>query len=374
MNNKYFSMKKIIRISLLIIVLAVFAATIVYLYQKSKEKPVVYLTEKPFTTSIIKKTVATGSVIPRKEIEIKPQVSGIVEEIFVQAGKKVRQGDVIARVRIIPDLINLNNAEGRLERAKIAFDDAKLNADRQEKLYNQGVISAVEHQQAQVSFKNARQEVDAAEANLELIREGVNRKSGKTTNTLIRSTIDGMLLDIPIKVGNSVIETNNFNAGTTIATVADVGDMIFQGKVDETEVGKIKPGMDLQLTIGAIENDTFHATLKYISPKGVLENGAVQFEIKADVLLKDNQFIRAGYSANADIVLDHKEKVMAIKEALLLFQGDSAYVEVETSPQKFEKRFIKTGLSDGINIQVLSGLTEKDKIKVQQLQAGNTPK
>jgi HlyD family secretion protein len=367
-------MKKIIKISLLVIILAVFVLTIAYLYNKSKEKPVVYQTEKPFMTNIIKKTVATGSVIPRKEIEIKPQVSGIVEEVFVQAGKTVRQGDVIARVRIIPDLINLNNAEARLERAKIAFDDAKLNADRQEKLYNQGVISAVENQQVQVVYKNARQGVEAAEANLELIREGVNKKSGKTTNTLIRSTIEGMLLDIPIKVGNSVIETNNFNAGTTIASVADVGDMIFQGKVDETEVGKIKPGMDLMLTIGAIENDTFRAILKYISPKGVLENGAVQFEIKADVKLKDNQFIRAGYSANADIVLDHKDNTLAIKEALLLFQGDSAYVEIETSPQKFEKRFIKTGLSDGINIQVLSGLTANDKIKVQQMNTGSTSK
>jgi HlyD family secretion protein len=367
-------MKKIIKIAVLVIILAVFILTIVYLYRKSQEKPVVFQTEKPFITDIIRKTVATGSVIPRKEIEIKPQVSGIVEEIFVQAGKQVRQGDIIARIRIIPDLINLNNAEARLERAKIAFDDAKLNADRQEKLFNQGVVSAVENQQTQVSFKNARQEVDAAEANLELIREGVNKKSGKTTNTLIRSTIEGMLLDIPIKVGNSVIETNNFNAGTTIATVADVGDMIFQGKVDETEVGKIKPGMDLLLSIGAIENDTFHATLKYISPKGMLENGAVQFEIKADVKLKEDQFIRAGYSANADIVLDHRDDVLAVKEATLLFEGDSAYVEVETAPQKFEKRFIKTGLSDGINIQVLSGLTKNDNIKVQQITGNGSPK
>jgi len=359
-------MKKLIKFFLLFLILAVFIATIVYLYRKSQEKPIVFQTESPFITNIIKKTVATGSVIPRKEIEIKPQVSGIVEEIFVQAGKQVHQGDIIARVGIIPDLINLNNAEARLERAKISFDDAKINADRQDKLFNQGVISAAENQQTQVAYKNSKQEVEAAEANLELIREGVNKKSGKATNTLIKSTIDGMLLDIPVKVGNSVIETNNFNAGTTIATVADVGDMIFQGKVDETEVGKIKPGMDLQLTIGAIENDTFHATLKYISPKGVLENGAVQFEIKADVRLKEDQFIRAGYSANADIVLDHKDQVLAVKESTLLFEGDSTYVEVETTPQKFVKRYIKTGLSDGINIQVLTGLNIKDKIKVQQ--------
>lgn len=359
-------MKKIIKISILVLILALFAATIIYLYNKSKEKPIVFQTETPFKTNIIKKTVATGSVIPRKEIEIKPQVSGIVEEIYVEAGEKVRSGDVIAKIRIIPDLVNLNNAEGRLERAKIAYDDSKLNFDRQEKLFKQGVIAETDFQTSQVAYKNASQELDAAEANLELIREGVNKRSGKATNTLIRSTINGMILDIPVKTGSSVIETNNFNAGTTIASVADIGDMIFEGKVDETEVGKIKPGMPLLLTVGAIENDTFMATLKYIAPKGVLENGAVQFEIKADVLLKNDQFVRAGYSANADIVLQRADSVMAIKESLLQFEKDSAFVEIETGPQTFEKRFIKTGLSDGLNIQVLSGLTLKDKIKVPQ--------
>jgi HlyD family secretion protein len=361
--------KKVLKIALLVIVLGVFLMTIVYLYNKSKQKPVVYKTENPFYTSIVRKTVATGSVVPRKEIEIKPVVSGIVEEVYIEAGKTVQKGQNIAKVRIIPDLVNLNNAEGRLDRAKIAFDDAKVNYDREEKLFHEGVVAQSEFQAIQVTYKNAKQEVDAAEANLELIREGVNKKSGKVTNTLITSTIDGMILDIPIKVGSSVIEANNFNAGTTIATVADVRDMIFQGKVDETEVGKIKPGMGLLLSIGAIENDTFQATLKYISPKGVVENGAVQFEIKADVNLKKDQFIRAGYSANADIVLEKKDKVLAVREGDLLFEGDSTYVEVETSPQKFEKRLIKTGLSDGINIEVLSGITGKEKIKIQQFTA-----
>ena len=359
-------MKKFLRIGFLVILLILFIFTIVFLYNKSKAKPVIFQTATPFTTNIIKKTVATGSVIPRKEVEIKPQVSGIVEEVYVEAGNKVKAGDIIAKVRIIPDLVNLNNAESRLERAKIALDQAKLDYDRKEKLYKQDVIAQSEFQQTDIAYKNAKQEVDAAESNLELIREGVNKKSGKTTNTLIRTTISGMVLDVPVKSGSSVIETNNFNAGTTIATIADVGDMIFQGKLDETEVGKIHPGMPLLLTVGAIENDTFTATLKYIAPKGVLENGAVQFEIKADVQLKDKQFIRSGYSANADIVLQRVDKVMAIKESLLQFEGDSAFVEIETGPQKFEKKLIKTGLSDGINIQILSGLTMKDKIKMPQ--------
>ncbi|MBL7137721.1 MAG: efflux RND transporter periplasmic adaptor subunit [Bacteroidales bacterium] len=363
--------KKILRIALLVIILAAFGITIYYLYNKSKEKPVVFMTEQPFTTNIIRKTVATGSVIPREEIEIKPKVSGIVEQVYVEPGTKIKKGDVIAKVRIIPDLVNLNNAEGRLERARISFDDAKLNFDRQEKLKNGGVISASEFQLAEITYRNAQQELSAAEANLDLVREGATKKSGAATNTLITSTINGMVLDVPVKVGSSVIEANNFNPGTTIASIADIGDMIFQGKVDETEVGKIKPGMPLLLMVGAIENDTFDATLKYIAPKGVLENGAVQFEIKAEVELKTDQFIRAGYSANADIVLQRVNDVMAIKESLLQFEDDSTYVEVEVAPQQYEKRMIKTGLSDGINIEVLSGLTKDDNIKVPQLRSAN---
>jgi len=369
--KKKSKIKVVIRVTLLVVILAVFGITIWYLYDKSKEKPVVYMTEQPFKTNIIRKTVATGSVIPREEIEIKPKVSGIVEEIFVEPGEKIRKGDIIAKVRIIPDLVNLNNAEARLERARIAFEDAKINYERQEKLLKGGVISESEFQVAQVNYRTTSQEVEAAESNLDLVREGATRKSGAATNTLIASTISGKVLDVPVKVGSSVIAANNFNPGTTIASVADIADMIFQGKVDETEVGKIKPGMNLLLMVGAIENDTFDATLQYIAPKGVLENGAVQFEIKADVRLKPDQFVRAGYSANADIVLQRVDSVLAIKESLLQFEEDSTFIEVEVAPQQYEKRFIRTGLSDGINIEVLSGVSKEDKIKVPQLSAGS---
>jgi len=356
-------MKKIFKIFGLTLLAAVLIGTFVFLYQKSQAKPEVFEIQKATVTNIVKKTVATGSVIPRKEIEIKPQVSGIVEEIFILAGQKIKQGDVIARVKIIPDMVNLNNAESRVNRAKLTLDDAKIDFDRQSALFAKQVTSKEEFQKAKLTFNSAKEEAEAAENNLELIRKGVTKNSATTTNTLIRSTIQGMVLDVPVKEGFSVIQANTFNAGTTIAIVADMNDMIFQGKVDETEVGKIKEGMNIELTIGAIESEKFNAILKYIAPKGLVENGAIQFDIKADVNLKEGQFIRSGYSANANIVLDKRDSVLAIPEGLLKFQKDSAYVEVESLPQKFEKKFVKTGISDGINIEIVSGITKEDRLK-----------
>jgi HlyD family secretion protein len=356
-------MKTFFKIFFGIVILGVFVYTIYFLYEKSQAKPVVYQTTTPFTESIIKKTVATGSVVPRKEIAIKPQVSGIIDQIYVEAGDMVTKGDLIAKVRIIPNMVNLNNAESRVKQAEISMRDAEADYKRQKELFDNDVIAAAEFQNADIAYSQAQQELSTAEDNLQLIKEGQTKSTGTTTNTLIRSTIDGMVLDVPVKEGNSVIESNTFNDGTTIANIADMGEMVFEGKVDETEVGKISEGMDLILSIGAIENLKFSALLEHISPKGVEENGAIQFEIKAAVSLKDNSFVRAGYSANADIVLERVDSVMAIQESLLKFENDSTYVEVETEPQVFEKRFIETGLSDGINIEVISGLSMEDKIK-----------
>jgi HlyD family secretion protein len=335
-----------------------------YLYSKNKKQPVVFETKTPFVTDIVKKTVATGTIVPRKEIEIKPQVSGIIEKIYVEPGMSVKKGDLIAKIKIIPNMVSLNEAEARVSKAKINLEDAKEIYERQRKVYEEGVIPLADFQRYKVAYENAVAELEAAENNLQLIREGVNKRMGTATNTLIRSTIDGMVLNVPVEEGNSVIEANNFNAGTTIAYIADMGEMIFKGKVDETEVGKLHEGMPIILTIGAIENEKFDATLEYISPKGVAENGAIQFEIKAKIHLKKGFFIRSGYSANADIVLDERKSVLAIPEKLLQFEGDSAYVEIETQPQIFVKRYIKTGLSDGINIQIIEGLIAKDKVKV----------
>jgi HlyD family secretion protein len=357
-------MKKIIKITIGIIILGVFAWTLYYLYNKSKPKPVIFETQTPIVTNIIKKTMATGSIVPRKEIEIKPQVSGIIEELYVEPSQEVKKGDLIAKVKIIPNMINLNEAESRLNRANISYNDAKQDYDRQKALYDKKVIAEAEFQKYRVTLESAREAMDAAQDNLQLIREGITKKSGNITNTLIRSTIAGMVLTVPVEVGNSVIESNTFNAGTTIATIADMNEMIFKGKVDESEVGKIKENMDIILSIGALDTEKFDAKLERIAPKGVEENGAIQFEIKAAVHLKKGQFIRAGYSGNADIVLARKDSVLAIPESLLQFKGDTAFVEIETKPQVFEKRQIKTGLSDGINIEILSGLKKGEKVKV----------
>jgi len=361
-------MRKILKIVGIVILVGIFGGTIYFLYTKSKKVPDVYETKNPFVSNVIRKTVATGSVVPRKEIEIVPQVSGIIDELFIEAGDFVKKDQVIARIKIIPDMVNLNNAETRLNRAKLEYEDAKIDFDRQQKLYDQKVISYEEYKRAKVAYDGSKEELSAAENNMELIKNGVTKKAQSATNTLVRSTVNGMVLDVPIKEGNSVIQSNTFNNGTTICTVADMQDMIFKGKVDETEVGKIKEGMNIELEIGAIEKDKFGAILEYIAPKGKEENGAIQFEIKANVVLKENQFIRAGYSANANIVLEKKDSVLVIPEGLLKFAKDSSYVEIETSTtQVFEKRMVKTGISDGINIEITEGLSKADKVKGEKI-------
>lgn len=357
-------MKTFFKFFLGLIVVVVFAGTFLFLYDKSKQKPLVYRTASPVVKTIVKKAVATGAIVPRKEIEIKPQVSGVVQKVFVEAGQPVKTGDLIAQVRIIPDLVTLNLAESRLNVAKIKVADAKKHCDRRRTLFKKGIISETEFQQYEVAYESAKEELAAAGTNLQLVKEGIAKSMGPTTNTLIRSTIDGMVLDVPVEEGNFVTETNNFNSGTTIATVADMGEMIFEGKVDESEVGKIRIGMDLILTVGAIENETFDAILEYIAPKGVEEKGAIQFEIKAKIKLKPDTFLRAGYSGNADIVLERRDDVLAIPESLLQFEDERPFVELLTGPQEFEKRFVQVGLSDGIYIEVLSGLEKGDRIKI----------
>ena len=357
-------MKKVFRIFGLLVLAGVFVYTLYYLYSKNQQSPIEYGTDTVFYSDIFKKSVATGSIIPREEIDIKPQVSGIVTEIRVQPGDIVKEGDFIARIKVIPDMLSLNNAQNRVRSAEITLKNAKTDFERNKRLLKDKVIAQSEFQAFELNYNNAELELEAARENLQIVKEGASAKSGETALTIVKSTVSGMILDVPVKVGNQVIESNNFNDGTTIASVADMNDLIFEGKIDESEVGKIREGMAISLTIGAIENTRFDALLEYISPKGVEENGAIQFLIKARVKRDSSNFIRAGYSANADIVLDQRDSVMVIKESLLQYENGDPFVEVEVSEQVFERRNIKTGLSDGIIVEVLDGIGEKDAIKI----------
>jgi HlyD family secretion protein len=361
-------MKKSCLIPLIILcVLAIGGAAyaIFTLYLDEVEGPATYKTQTASTATIIDKTVATGSVQPRKEVAIKPQISGIVKEIYVEAGEQIEVNDLIAKVKVIPNMVSLNNAENRVEQAKISLDNAIMDYERNAELMEKGVIAAADFQGFEIAQRQAQEELDAAKDALAIVKEGVSQRSGSSSLTLIKATIPGMVLDVPVKEGNSVIEANNFNDGTTIASIADMKDLLFIGKVDESEVEKLEIGMELILTIGAIEDRTFPATLEYIAPKGVEDNGAIKFEIKAAVNLNEGEFVRAGYSANADVVLRKRENVLAIDEALVQFDDEKKpFVEVEVSENIYEKRMVELGLSDGMKVEVLSGLSAEDKIKM----------
>ena len=355
-------MKKIIIFS---IVGIAFLAVLIWFAKMNKKSNEIFDTEKPFRTTIVKKTVATGKVIPLEEVEIKPQVSGIIEKIYLEEGVKVKKGDLIAQIRVVPNEQALNSALGRVKKMKLQLTNAETDYKRNKKLFENGVISRKDFETIELQYNQAKEDLINAQNDYEIIKKGSVSSSG-TANTNVRATVDGTILEIPVKEGHQVIQSNNFNAGTTIASIADMTKMIFEGKVDEAEVSKIKPDIDLEISLGAIEDKKFPAKLTFIAPKGTEENGSVQFKIKADLDMDENYFLRAGYSANAEIVLEQKDSVFAIKESLLQFdkRTEKPYVEVKVGDQKFEKRDVELGLSDGINVEILSGLKPEDEIKV----------
>lgn len=357
--------KSVTRIILLLIVVC-FGGAMYYLYQKNSEDPIVYETEQASKKTIIKKTVATGSILPLEEVLIKPNISGVIEEIFVEGGDYVKSGDLICKIKVVPNLNALNDAQNSIDEAKIGLDDQNRNLSRQKGLFDKGVISKVDLERAQVAYDQAKQSYAAANKRYDIVKTGTTKGFGNTANTQIRATVSGMVLEVPVEVGNQVIESNTFNEGTTIAAIADVEKMIFEGKVDESEVGKIKENLPLEITVGAIENVVFDAVLDYIAPKGKEENGAIQFEIKGTMKKQDTIFIRAGLSANASIILARADSVLAIKEALVQFDDKTKkpFVEMETGDQQFERRDIELGVSDGIFVEVTSGIALEDKIKV----------
>ena len=359
-------MKKGVTITILVFIALVFFGALYYLYAKNQESPIVFQTDKAEIKTIVKNTIATGNIVPDEEVLIKPNISGIIEEVYIKAGETIKAGDLIAKIKVVANVSNLSSSQNQVQTAKIALDNQEKVFQRQKTLFDKGVISANDFDAAQLAYKQAKQNYVASKQGFDIVKTGTTSGLGNYANTLIRSTVNGMVLDVPVKVGNQVIESNNFNEVTTIASLADVGNMIFEGKLDESEVGKIKLNLPLEITVGAIENKKFNAVLDYIAPKGTEENGAVQFPIKGTLDNKDNIFIRAGLSANASIILEKADKVLAIKESLIQFDEKTkkSFVEVEIGSQKFEKRNVVLGVSDGIYVQIKSGISKDDKIKV----------
>ncbi|MDR3227719.1 MAG: efflux RND transporter periplasmic adaptor subunit [Prevotellaceae bacterium] len=359
--------KKILKFIFIGLLVFLVGWTFYFLYTKSKPKEIVYEIVSPKKQSIKKSTIITGKISPRDEILIKPQISGIVSDVYKEAGQKVTSGEVIAKVKVIPDVGSLNNAESNVRTAEINLTQATQEFERQKKLFEKGIITREEYEKSETAHKTAKENYETSQDALQIIKEGISERTAKYSSTLIRSTISGLILDVPVKAGNSVIQSNTFNDGTTIASVANMNDMIFIGNVDETEVGRIKEGMTMTLTIGALQDVKLDATLEYISPKGVESTGgANQFEIKAAAKMKEDIFIRAGYSANAEIILAAVDSVLSIPENTVEFSNDSSFVQIVKSEkpiQVFEKRFVELGLSDGVNIEIKSGLTAEDKIR-----------
>lgn len=357
-------MKKVFKYILIaLLVLGVIFATNFFISTNNQD-PIKYESENPIKTTIEKKTVATGKVVPEDQVEIKPQISGIIQEVFVKEGEIVEVGDLIAKIKVVPNEQALNSAIGRVDNAKIVAENSEIDFKRNKKLYDKGIISNQDFIAIELRFNQAKQELLNAENDLKIIKLGTAGKGA--TNTNIRATVSGTILEIPVKKGDQVIESNNFNPGTTVATIADLTDMIFEGQIDEAEVGNLKIDMPLIISLGAINDKTFDAKLRFVAPQGIEEQGAVQFKIEANVMLDSNFFVRAGYSANATIVIGEKKNILAIKEALVQFdeETDEPFVELELGDQEFERKDVELGISDGINVEILSGLTEKDKVKV----------
>lgn len=376
-------MKKYLKVFLAALVALVFIGMFVFLWLKSQPQPDVYEEFTPEVMDLKKTTVVTGKIEPRNEVNVKPQISGIIAEIMKEAGDHVQAGEVIARVKVIPDMQQLSSAQARVRLAQVNAGQAKTDLDREQVLFDKGLVSADEYDKIRQVYRQAREEVTAATDQLQVVRDGVSRSNASASSTLIRSTITGLILDVPVKVGNSVILSNTFNDGTTIATVANMNDLIFRGNIDETEVGSLVAGMPMQITIGAMQNLQFDATLEYISPKAVESNGANQFELKAAVLQRQiangqkapqplgegrtgASQIRSGYSANANIVLAEVKQALTIPESAIEFSEGKTFVYVikgDGEKKEYERRSVKTGLSDGIRIEIVSGITKKDRVR-----------
>ena len=359
-------MKKGLKIIIFTLIGLIFIGTFVFLFQKSKKKEIQYNEYEVTTMDIQREALITGKISPRNEVAIKPQINGIIAELYKEAGQEVKENEVIAKLKVIPDMNSLSAAQSRVRLAEINYEQALSNYKREKNLYDQKLISQESFEQTTQLLNQAREEKSAAQDALEIVRDGVSSSNATSSSTLVRSTISGLILDVPVKVGNSVIQANTLNDGTTVATIANMNDLIFTGSVDETEVGTLQEGMPLIITIGALQNLSFEATLEYIAPKATENNGTNKFEIKAAVLPQKEHKIRSGYSANAKIILEQATNVLAIPESALEFEGDSTFVYVKNN-KDFTRQAVTTGLSDGINIQITNGLKKGDIVRGSQI-------
>ena len=370
-------MKKYRKLIIAAIIALIFIGTFVFLWQKSQPKEVVYSEFTPEMNEVKKTTIIKGKIEPRNEVNVKPQISGIITELLKDPGDYVQAGEIIAKVKVIPDMAQLSSAESRVRLAGLNLQQAKVDYEREKNLYDQKLVSADEYDQIAQKLKQAKEELMASQDALQVVRDGVSKSNASASSTLVRSTISGVILDIPVKVGNSVILSNTFNDGTTIASVANMNDLIFRGNIDETEVGQLYNGMPMKIIIGALQDLKFDASLEYISPKAVESNGANQFEIKAAVKVAKDDKIRSGYSANAEIVLGQVQKALTIPESAIEFSGDSTFVYIVKGSGKqktYERKQVETGLSDGVNIEIKKGLTAKDKVRGPEIIADDSKK
>lgn len=360
-------MKKFFKISLWVMVALIFAGTFVYLYMNSQKKEDVYAVVYPSEETIQRMTVLTGKIEPRDEIDIKPQISGIISEILVEAGDHVNNGDIIAKIKVIPEETQLSSAENRVAVAEISLREAGLNFERTKKLYEKKYESREKYETDQAAYERAKKELEQAKDQLTIVRDGVSAANAQGSNTLVRSTVTGVVLEVPVKVGSSVIQANTFNDGTTIAKVADMTDLIFKGKVDETEVDLLSEGMSVNIAVGAIADSDYPAVIEKIAPMASDENGTNTFEVKAALRIEENAKLRAGYSANANVILERVENTLAVPESVVEYEGDKAYVYVmkdSVPKQNFERKEFTAGISDGIMVQVKSkGIDKKTPLR-----------
>ena len=359
-------MKKFGKYLVFILIALVVAGTFAYLFKRSRPQEIRYEELTAEVADIVKSTVVTGKVQPRDEVNVKPQISGIIAELYKEAGQPVKEGEIIAKLKVIPDMSSLSSAQSRVRLSEVNLKQARTNFDREKALSDKQLVSADEYDKVVQALRQAEEELKAAKETLEIVRDGVSSSNKSGSSTLIRSSVSGLILDIPVKVGNTVINSNSFNDGTTIATVADMDDLIFDGNIDETEVGRLSVGMPVKITVGALQDVVIDANLEYIAPKATESGGTNLFEIKASLQVPEGITVRSGYSANAEIVLQTAAQVISIAESALQFDGDQTYVYV-LGDNGYERRDVKTGLSDGVNIEIKEGLSLGEKVRGNQI-------